>query len=62
MNKQSALPSYDHFIERFFDDLALRGLKKAPILLSVSRYTKQCLIDYLGIPPENIVVTLEGVS
>lgn len=40
--------------------LFLRGVKKAPIVFTVSEFSKQELIQVSGIDPSRIVVTLEG--
>ncbi len=54
----------NHFQNRFhafFDRLSLLGLKKANMMVAVSEYTRNTVIDSLRVPPGKIQVTYEGV-
>lgn len=42
--------------------LAVSGFERADHLVAISHYTKQCLIDYLGIRPEKITVVYHGID
>ncbi|NOG49046.1 MAG: glycosyltransferase family 4 protein [Chloroflexi bacterium] len=56
------LNHYRHHIERFFDSLAMRNLKKADVIVADSAYTKQTLIDILRISGEHIHVVHLGID
>jgi glycosyltransferase involved in cell wall biosynthesis len=53
---------YDHRLAEWFDWLALAGLRRADALIAVSNYTKQTLVDELGIPADRIHVVYEAVD
>jgi glycosyltransferase involved in cell wall biosynthesis len=48
----------DHFYHR----LAMAGLRRADHLIAVSHYTKRCLVEILGLPPERITVVYHGIE
>jgi glycosyltransferase involved in cell wall biosynthesis len=48
----------DHLYHR----LAMAGLKRADHLIAVSQYTRQCVIERLGISPEKITVVHSGID
>ena len=48
----------DHLYHR----LAMAGLKRADHLIAVSHYTKRCLVELLGFPPEKITVVYHGIE
>ena len=56
------LQTYRTPMHALFDWLAMRGITRADGLIAVSSYAKQSLVDHLGIAPEHITVTLEGVE
>jgi glycosyltransferase involved in cell wall biosynthesis len=56
------LTAYRHQIHRLFDSLAMRGLRRADVLIADSEWTKQTLVDELGIPPSRIWVVYLGVD
>lgn len=49
-----------NLIEKWMSFLALQGIHKMPIVLSVSSFTKAQTILHLGFKPERVTVTLEG--
>lgn len=61
LKKSRLLAGHNHIVDRFFDALAMRGIKRVPFLLAVSEYTKNCLTEHFGFRPDHIFVTLEGV-
>jgi glycosyltransferase involved in cell wall biosynthesis len=61
MTRDDPETSYKHIFDRLFDTLAIWGLKRCPVLISVSHYTKRTLVEKLGISAERIFVTHEGV-
>lgn len=56
------LCTYRTAADRLFDRLAMSGLKRADLLLADSHYTKRCLVEQLGIAPENIRVIYLGID
>jgi glycosyltransferase involved in cell wall biosynthesis len=56
------LCSYRTAADRLFDRLAMLGLKRADALLADSRYTRQSVIEHLGIAPERINVAYLGID
>jgi glycosyltransferase involved in cell wall biosynthesis len=48
--------------EHLFHGLAMAGLRHADHLVTVSEYTKQCVVAHLGLPPEKISVVYSGVD
>lgn len=48
--------------DQLFDRMAMAGLKRADYLISVSKYTKQCLVKHLGISPEKVTVVYPGID
>jgi glycosyltransferase involved in cell wall biosynthesis len=57
-----ALRVYRHRLDRWMDALAMRGLRRADLLLANSEYTRQTAIDALGIPPERIEVVYHAID
>lgn len=53
---------YRHPIERLFDKLSLIGLRKADVIITISEFTKQTLIETLSLPAEQIDVVLSGMD
>ncbi|PDV99082.1 glycosyltransferase family 4 protein [Candidatus Chloroploca asiatica] len=56
------LSTYRTFADRLFDWLAMRGLHRADHLVADSHYTKQTLIEHLGLAPERISVVHLGID
>lgn len=56
------LCSYRTVADRWFDRLAMEGLKRADVLIAVSQYTKRCVVEQLGIAAERIHVVYQGVN
>lgn len=56
------LNSYRTFADRVFDRMAMAGLRRADALIADSHYTKQCIVDQLGVSPEQIVVVYLGID
>lgn len=56
------LSVYRTWADRFFDRLAMLGLAQADLLLADSTYTKQSLIDQLGLNPTKIKVVFIGID
>jgi glycosyltransferase involved in cell wall biosynthesis len=54
--------TYHHRFDRLMDALAMRGLRRADHLVTNSAYTKQTLIDALGIPANRIDAIHLGVD
>ena len=54
--------TYRSVFDRLFDMLAMRGLRRAQRLIAISQYTRQCLVDALGIPDERIRVVHRAVD
>ncbi len=48
--------------DRIFDRMAMAGLRRADCLIADSQYTKQCLVQYLGIAPAKIEVVYLGID
>lgn len=48
--------------DRLFDRIAMMGLRQADLLIAVSEYTRQCLINYLRISPERIITVRSGIN
>ena len=57
-----ALRTYRSQFERWVDRLALRALRRAYRLIAISEYTKECIIDTLGIPASRIRVIHRAVD
>jgi glycosyltransferase involved in cell wall biosynthesis len=57
-----ALSVYRHRVDRLMDALAMRGLRRADRLIADSHYTKQTVVETLGVPPERIDVVHLGVD
>lgn len=53
---------YEHRLAEWFDRLALAGLDRAKLLIAVSAYSKESLVESLGLKAERIIVIHEGVS
>jgi glycosyltransferase involved in cell wall biosynthesis len=56
------LNCYGHAAHRWFDHLAMRGLKRADALIADSEWTKRTIMAELGIPGERIRVIPLGVD
>src|SRR5207249_2959544 len=56
------LSSYRTAADRLFDRLAMAGLRRADRLIADSHYTKQCIVQYLGIAPEKITTVHLGID
>lgn len=56
------LCTYRTAADRLFDRLAMVGLKRADVLVADSQYTKQCIIEHLGIAPDKIEVVYLGID
>jgi glycosyltransferase involved in cell wall biosynthesis len=54
--------TYHSAADRIFDRMAMIGLKRADRLIADSRYTKDCLVEHLGIAPEMIAVVHLGID
>ncbi len=52
---------YKHFLDQWFDRLALYGLRRAVSLISVSTHSRDMLVKYLALHPNNVFVVPEGV-
>jgi glycosyltransferase involved in cell wall biosynthesis len=57
-----ALSVYRHRVDRFMDSLAMRGLRRADRLIADSHYTRQTVVEALGVSPERIDVVHLGVD
>ncbi|MCB9155583.1 MAG: glycosyltransferase family 4 protein [Caldilineaceae bacterium] len=63
MNRHSAEQrTYQHVVERLFDRLALMGLTYASAIIAISEYTKQTLVEHLGIAADKIKVVHMGLN
>jgi glycosyltransferase involved in cell wall biosynthesis len=62
LRNQPQFLAYRSASERFFDRLAMVGLRRADLLIADSAYTKQCLIEQLTIAPEKIRIVHLGVD
>jgi glycosyltransferase involved in cell wall biosynthesis len=60
--RDARLNTYRHLAHRWFDALAMKSLGRADALMTVSRWTKDCLIRVLNIPGERIRVVPLGVD
>lgn len=56
------LCTYRTIADRFFDRLAMAGLRRADLLIADSQYTRRCLVEHLGIAPEKISVVYLGID
>jgi glycosyltransferase involved in cell wall biosynthesis len=56
------LDTFRHPAERLFYRLALAGLRQADALIAISEYTKQTLVEVLGLPAERIHVIYPAVD
>ncbi len=62
MRSDPSQNTYRHRVEGLFDHLAITGLRRADMLISVSEHTRQTLATALDIPADRIRVIHEGVS
>ncbi len=62
LKKKKQRNLYQNAIHQFFDALAVRGLRKAQKIITVSHFLKQELINHTGIPDGNIRVIHEAVD
>ena len=53
---------FRHIFERILDSIAMWGVKQTGTLLSVSEYTKRCLIEHFDVDPSRVFVTPAGVN
>lgn len=53
---------YQRSIDLMFDKISIRGLKKANHIISVSSFTRELLLQTLGMNLQKISVILEGVK
>ncbi|MCG8351027.1 MAG: glycosyltransferase family 4 protein [Chloroflexales bacterium] len=53
---------YRTFADRLFDRLALLGLRRADHLIADSQYTRQCVVEQLGMEPGKIDVVHLGID
>ncbi len=60
--QQPEITGYLKFYDKFFDNLAARGLKKADMLITDSEQTKKDIIKHLGYPAERIKVIYLGID
>jgi glycosyltransferase involved in cell wall biosynthesis len=56
------LNTFRHRIDYWFYRLAMRGLRRADALIAISDYTRQTLIEILGLAPERIHVVQPAVD
>jgi glycosyltransferase involved in cell wall biosynthesis len=56
------LSTYRHIVQRLADTLALRNLRYADAIIASSAFTKQQLIHYAGLEPEQISVVPLGID
>lgn len=56
------LCSYRTIADRMFDRLAVRGIRRADVLIADSEYTRQSVVEHLGIAPERLSVVHLGVD
>jgi glycosyltransferase involved in cell wall biosynthesis len=56
------LRSYRTKADRFFDRLAMRGLRRADHLMSDSHFTRRCLVEHLALPADRIDVVHLGID
>lgn len=61
LRNQPGLSTYNHPIDRWFDQLAVQGLRRADAIIAVSHYVKQSLVE-IGISAERIHVVHEAVD
>ena len=54
--------SYRAAADRYFDRMAMAGLKRADRLIADSRYTKESVVTHLGIAPDKIDVAHLGID
>lgn len=62
MRDDPAQSDYRRLIDRWVDSLAMNNIDRADRIITVSSYTRQVLIDKLGIAPEKINVILHGLD
>lgn len=60
MRDDPELTEYHRFYDHWIDKLAVKNLKHADRIITVSDYTRQILVHELHIAPENIRVILHG--
>jgi glycosyltransferase involved in cell wall biosynthesis len=56
------LSSYRTTADRLFDRMAMAGLRRADRLIADSQYTKQCIVEHLGIAADKIEVIYLGID
>lgn len=62
LRKDPQLCVYRTPADRVCDRLAMAGLQRADHLVADSQYTKQCVVEHLGITPERITVVYLGID
>lgn len=56
------LSTYHHPVERLFDRLALRALRRAAALIAISEFTKRTIVQLTGYPADQIHVIHRAVD
>ncbi len=56
------LNTFRHGVDAAFYRLALQALRRADAVIAISEYTRQTLVETLGLKPERIAVTYLGVD
>lgn len=59
---QSDMHTYRHGMQAFVDEQSIFALRKADAILASSEYTRQSLIDVLGISPDRVYTVYLGVD
>lgn len=59
---QPEMNTFRHPGDKFFYQLALTGLRRANLLIAISHYTRQTLIESLRLPADRIHVAYPGVD
>ena len=54
--------TFRHPLDRWFDAMAMWGLKRADALISISHFTKETIVETLACSPEKISVVPLGVA
>ena len=62
LRNEPHLNTYRSLADRWFDRIAMKGLRWADRLIATSQYTKQCIVKHLGISPDKIQVVYTGIN
>jgi glycosyltransferase involved in cell wall biosynthesis len=62
LRNDDRLSTYQGRADRYFDSIAMKGLRTADYLVADSVFTRRCLIDHLGINPNRISVVYLGID